>query len=84
MAQSRPFSSFGFSPVQAKDCAAYATDAADKKLSMDLFSERTAMLADVRDEVAVMKRALGENCCASLLRVASAPATPPPACPAPP
>ena len=36
------------------------TDAANKKLSMDLLSERAAMLADVRDEVAVMKRVLGE------------------------
>jgi len=36
------------------------TDAADKKLSMDLLSERAAMLADVHDEIAVMKRALAE------------------------
>jgi hypothetical protein len=32
-----------------------STDAADKKLNMDLLSERAAMLADVRDEVAIMK-----------------------------
>lgn len=36
------------------------TDAADKKLNMDLLSERPAMLADVRGEVAVMKSVLGE------------------------
>lgn len=36
------------------------TDAADKKLNMDLLSERAAMLADVSDEVSAMKRALGE------------------------
>jgi hypothetical protein len=37
-----------------------SADAADKKLGMDLLSERAAMLADVRDEVSAMKRALGE------------------------
>ncbi len=37
-----------------------ATDAADKKLNMDLLSERAAMIADVRDEVSAMKRALAE------------------------
>ena len=37
-----------------------ATDAADKKLNMDLLSERAAMLADVRDDVSAMKRALAE------------------------
>ena len=37
-----------------------STDAANKRLSMDLLSERTAMLADVREEVAVMKRVLAE------------------------
>jgi hypothetical protein len=37
-----------------------STDAADKKLNMDLLSERSAMLADVRDEVAIMKSVLGE------------------------
>jgi hypothetical protein len=36
------------------------TNAADKKLTMDLLSQRAAMLADVRDEVAVMKRILAE------------------------
>src|SRR5579864_6715551 len=36
------------------------TDAADKKLNVDLLSERAAMLADVSDEVSAMKRALGE------------------------
>ena len=36
------------------------TDAADKKLNMDLLSVRAAMLADVRDEVTVMKRVLAE------------------------
>jgi hypothetical protein len=36
------------------------TNAADKKLTMDLLSERAAMLADVRDELAMMKRDLGE------------------------
>lgn len=36
------------------------TDAADKKLNMDLLSERAAMLADVRDEVSAMKRLLAE------------------------
>lgn len=36
------------------------TDAADKKLSMDLLSQRAAMLADVRDEVSAMKRVLAE------------------------
>jgi hypothetical protein len=35
-------------------------DAAGKKLSMDLLSERAAMLADVRDEVSAMKRVLAE------------------------
>ncbi len=35
------------------------TDAADKRLNMDLLSERAAMLADVSDEVAGMKRVLG-------------------------
>jgi hypothetical protein len=37
-----------------------STDGADKKLSMDLLSERAAMLADVRDEVSAMKRVLAE------------------------
>ena len=37
-----------------------STDAADKKLNMNLLSERVAMLADVRDAVAAMKRALAE------------------------
>jgi hypothetical protein len=37
-----------------------STDATDKKLSMDLLSERAAMLADVRDEVSEMKRLLVE------------------------
>lgn len=37
-----------------------STDAAQKKLNMDLLSERAAMLADVRDEVSAMKRALAE------------------------
>ena len=37
-----------------------ATDAADKKLNMDLLSERAAMLADVRDEVSGLKRVLAE------------------------
>jgi len=36
------------------------TDAADKKLNMDLLSERAAMLADVRDEASAMKRVLAE------------------------
>ena len=36
------------------------TDAANKKLNMDLLAERAAMLADVRDEVSVMKRDLGD------------------------
>jgi hypothetical protein len=36
------------------------TDAADKKLNMDLLSERAAMLADVRDEVSAIKRILAE------------------------
>jgi hypothetical protein len=36
------------------------TNAGDKKLNMDLLSERVAMLADVRDEVSSMKRALAE------------------------
>jgi hypothetical protein len=36
------------------------TDAADKKLSMELLSERAAMLADVRVEVSAMKRFLAE------------------------
>lgn len=34
------------------------TDAADKKLKLGLLSERGAMLADVRDEVSLMKRDL--------------------------
>lgn len=34
------------------------TDAAEKKLKLDLLSERGAMLADVRDEVSLMKRDL--------------------------
>ena len=37
-----------------------STDATDKKLSMDLLSERVAMLADVREEVSAMKRYLAE------------------------
>jgi hypothetical protein len=47
---------------QAKPKIALLTsmDAADKKLNMDLLSERAAMLADVRDEVAVMKRVLAD------------------------
>lgn len=36
------------------------TDASDKKLNMDLLSERAAMLADVRGEVSAMKRVLAE------------------------
>jgi hypothetical protein len=36
------------------------TDATNKKLDMDLPAERAAMLADVRDEVSVMKRDLGD------------------------
>jgi hypothetical protein len=36
------------------------TDASNKKLSMDLLSERAAMLADVREEVSAMKRVLAE------------------------
>jgi hypothetical protein len=36
------------------------TDAANKKLNMDLLSERAAMLADVRDEVSAMKPVLAE------------------------
>ena len=34
------------------------TNAANKKLSIDLLSERSAMLADVRDEMSLMKRDL--------------------------
>jgi hypothetical protein len=34
------------------------TNAANKKLSIDLLSERSAMLADVRDEISLMKRDL--------------------------
>ena len=34
------------------------TNAANKKLSIDLLSERSAMLADVRDEISMMKRDL--------------------------
>jgi hypothetical protein len=34
------------------------TNAASKKLSIDLLSERSAMLADVRDELSLMKRDL--------------------------
>ena len=45
---------------KAKIALLTGTDAADKKLSMDLLSERAAMLADVCDEVAGMKRVLGE------------------------
>ncbi|MEN6603126.1 MAG: hypothetical protein ABFD86_11990 [Bryobacteraceae bacterium] len=47
---------------QAKSKIALLTgmDAADKRLSMDLLSERSAMLADVRDEVAGMRRVLGK------------------------
>jgi hypothetical protein len=37
-----------------------STDASDKNLSMNLLSERAAMLADVRDEVSLMKRVLAE------------------------
>ena len=37
------------------------TDAADKRLNMDLLSERAAMLADVSDELAGMKRVLSER-----------------------
>ncbi len=37
-----------------------STDATDKKLDMDVLSERSAMLADVRNEVAAMKRILAE------------------------
>lgn len=36
------------------------TDAANKKLDMDLLAERAAMLADVRDVVSVMKRDLAD------------------------
>lgn len=36
------------------------TDAANRKLDMDLLAERAAMLADVRDEVSVMKCDLGD------------------------
>jgi hypothetical protein len=36
------------------------TDAADKKLNMDLLSERAAMLADVRNEVSALKQVLAE------------------------
>jgi hypothetical protein len=59
MAQSRPFPSFGFCAVQNKDRAADQRGCG-KKLGLDLLSERAAMLADVRDEVSAMKRALGE------------------------
>jgi hypothetical protein len=34
------------------------TNAANKKLSIDLLSERSAILADVRDEMSLMKRDL--------------------------
>lgn len=37
-----------------------STDAMDKKLDMDLLSERAAMLADVREQASVMKRLLAE------------------------
>ena len=37
-----------------------STDAMDKKLDMDLLSERAAMLADVQNEVTAVKRALTE------------------------
>jgi hypothetical protein len=36
------------------------TDATDKKLNMDLLSERAAMLADVRNEVSALKQVLAE------------------------
>ena len=35
-------------------------DAADKKLTMDLLAERAAMLADVREQVSMVKRVLAE------------------------
>lgn len=46
--------------ANAKIALLTGTDAADKKLNMDLLAERAAMLADVRDEVAVMKRVLAQ------------------------
>jgi len=36
------------------------TDATDKKLNMDLLSERAAMLADIRNEVSALKQVLAE------------------------
>ena len=36
------------------------TNAADKKLNIGLLSKRSAMLADVRDEVSLMKGDLGD------------------------
>jgi len=36
------------------------TDASDKKLTMDLLSERAAMLADIRNEVSALKQVLAE------------------------
>lgn len=52
-----PSNSPGF---QSKLALLTGTDAADKKLNMNVLSERAAMLADVRDELSMMKRLFGE------------------------
>lgn len=46
--------------AKAKIALLTTTDASDKRLNMDLLSERAAMLADVREEVSLMKLVLAE------------------------
>lgn len=46
------------SQAKSKIALLVGTDAADKNLKLELLSERGAMLADVRDEVSLMKRDL--------------------------
>ena len=52
------FSSLDSPEGKAKIALLTDTNAANKKLSIDLLSERSAMLADVRDEISLMKRDL--------------------------
>lgn len=62
LAQWRGTGRFPLDSAQYKSKVALFTEtnAADKKLNMDLLSERAAMLADVRSEVSALKRVLAE------------------------
>jgi hypothetical protein len=60
MAVAGPERSGSGTRAESKIALLVSTDAADRKLDMDLLAERAAMLADVRDEVSVMKRDLGD------------------------